>query len=812
MWDRATGIPTQVYGSGIAATGSVASARAAEAHARALLKRHLAWLAPGSKDSDFRPAANHLLRGIRSVTFQQHFGGVPVIGAYVSFAFKKDRLVLFGSRAAPHVRVSLAGARSGDAVYPLVGTTGKISFHLVRASLADSTQPLGRWIVYTDVATKREVARRSLVFQATGQILFDVPDRHPAGTRSDRPAAFAHLTVDGGGATCDVDGNVSWTGASPTTVDLMTDGTYVFVENLSGPQSTASLSLSDGGSVTWSLAADEFGDAQLSAYVHANIAKDAARVLNPGLTWVNQQMLAQVNALGNCNAFSMGDDIYFLRAGMFQGQPCQNPARIADIVMHEVGHSVHTQSVIPGMGDVNPSLSEGLSDYFATTILDDPALGEGFIGVGPLRHLDPVDSEAVWPDDIDTDTHITGLIIAGTLWDLRKALIVDLGAAAGVAHADRLFYSVMQRAPDIPSSYAAVLLEDDDDGNLANGTPNQCTIDGVFFAHGLGGAAGTAGSLVSVDGLTVTLRAPAAQPGCPTISGGELVWRVRSETSTGGTLAMTDSGGDWTADVPLQADNTVVQYQVRATTSAGSQMTFPRNAADPWYELHIGTPAMIYCTGFETDVLSEDWTATGDGGGTDWEVATPRGRADDPSSAFAGTGALGNDLTGDGLYSPNSTDIVVGPVVDVSGYDVVRLQYRRWLNVEDGQYDTGTILVNDSPAWQNLGGPDVPPHLDNEWRFHDVDLTSFATGGSVQVAFELRSDSGIEYGGWTIDELCIVGYGAGPAVDAGSDATIGPDAGGGSGGDGCGCRTSDPASAGLLLMALCLLAIRRRRA
>ena len=59
-------------------------------------------------------------------------------------------------------------------------------------------------------------------------------------------------------------------------------------------------------------------------------------------------------------------------------------------------------------------------------------MGRGFFKNNqPLRHIDPAGSEAVWPDDI-SEIHETGLIIAGALWDTRKALIAEHGDASGI--------------------------------------------------------------------------------------------------------------------------------------------------------------------------------------------------------------------------------------------------------------------------------------------------------------------------------------------------------------------------------------------
>lgn len=809
LWDSATGLPVQVYGAGIPATGAVANAAAAAKHARALVARHIDWLAPGSVAADFRLAANHVLRGVRSVTFQQHYRGTPVIGAYIYVAFKRDRLVLFGSRAAPHVRVAALPART-DAIYARLGANGALRYHPVTVVERSSTRPLDRWIEYTDAVTGKLVARRSLLFSGTGQVLLDVPVRHPGGARENRAAGFASTTVNGTAQTCDVDGNVTWTGGAPASVGTQAAGSYVTVDNLAGGDLAGNFSLDNGGSVVWSAAADEFGDAQLSAYAHVNAAKDAARVLNPGLAWLDQPTLAQVNAMGECNAYSFGDNLYFLRGGMFEGQACENPARVADIVIHEAGHSVHVQSIIPGMGAENAALGEGLADYFAATTLNDPSLGEGFVGTGPLRHLDPAGSEASWPDDVNVDPHLTGLIIAGALWDLRKALIAELGQAPGKALADQLFYAVVQRAADIPSAYAIVLLEDDDDGDLANGTPNKCTIDSAFFAHGLGEGAGAAGVTVATSGRTVQVTAPAPEPGCPMVTGAELVWRVRGDSGAGDRVTMTAVSDGFAGDIPAQADDTVVEYQVHMTTSTGATAELPRNPAAPWFELYVGSPEIIYCTDFETDPTSDGWSSAALRGVDNWQWGTPQGAGGDAPSAYSGTRVVGNDVSADGLYDADSTNRMISPVIDVSGYDVVRLQYRRWLTVEESTWDKATIYVNDTSVWQNVGGDGAPHHLDSQWRFHDVDITSAAAANSVQIAFELLSDTGSEFGGWNLDDVCIVGYAAVEAVDAGTNPAVdaGTDPGGG---DGCGCTSTDPTPAGLGLIAVMLLALRRRR-
>jgi MYXO-CTERM domain-containing protein len=98
---------------------------------------------------------------------------------------------------------------------------------------------------------------------------------------------------------------------------------------------------------------------------------------------------------------------------------------------------------------------------------------------------------------------------------------------------------------------------------------------------------------------------------------------------------------------------------------------------------------------------------------------------------------------------------VVSPMIDLMGHTSnVRLQYRRWLNVEDSSKDKGIILVDGQQRWINTAtGND---HTDREWRFHDVDLSADAADGKVQVTFQLSSDASTNLGGWNVDDFCIV--------------------------------------------------------
>src|SRR5690606_9223846 len=143
-------------------------------------------------------------------------------------------------------------------------------------------------------------------------------------------------------------------------------------------------------------------DAQLSGFVPASLIKAFAKAERaPRMGWPGQQLLVVTNEGGACNADSTGDDLHLFRAST----PCEDTARLADVVYHEFGHSLHAHAIISGAGAFDTHVSEGASDYLAATYTNDPGMGRGFFpgNDSPLRHIDPPDREYRYPDDMDDD-------------------------------------------------------------------------------------------------------------------------------------------------------------------------------------------------------------------------------------------------------------------------------------------------------------------------------------------------------------------------------------------------------------------------
>ena len=719
--DRTTGVVARMWGGAFAAFGAMADARVADQAARDFLAQHRELLAPG--ESDFVVVANRLDGALRTVAFEQRVQGMRVVGGQVHVVFANDRVVLAGSEAVPNVRVARRHA-GGVIVRTPAGD---------RVATESPSRTETRY-----VALDGEVLLRvPRIANAVGTLRFDVPVRHPASTRTLVPAPGARVVVDGQPTTTDVDGRFAWPGAAAAIAEPTPFGASVqIIDEATGALATAQLTAQPDQNVDFART-DEFGDAQLTSFIYASLAKTRAKQMHPTLAWLDTTFVVHVNFNDSCNAQSTGDAIFMFR----KNASCENTGRLADVVLHEFAHSFHTQSIIPGAGAFESSLAEGIADFFAANITGDPGVGRGFsFTEDPVRDLAP---RRVFPTDLGGTPHSNGLIIGGALWDLRSLLIAELGQAAGIAAVEKILVGIFQRASDMPTAYLAAQLADDDNGDLADGTPNGCAIEAAFGHHGLvPGFALTKISPPIATGreIAVTVTTPMSLCRRPRPA------RMSLELHAGGepvTLAMTEAGDVWSVTLPEQPDNTLVRYRVIAEIDDGSQQVFPDNPADPLYQLFLGTAAPIFCERFDADPR---WA--NDGG---WDFGVPFGRAGDAPLPFTGVTLLGNDLQGDGRYNAGTDITITTPAIDASGFDAVHLQFRRWLTTD--RADRARVLANGTEVWSSI---DTVDHVDREWRFVDLAL---APRADLTVAFSLTADTTTELGGWNLDDVCVVGFG-----------------------------------------------------
>ena len=812
--DRDTGVLTAMWGQRVVVPGASADATIAERAARRFLETHLAQLAPGVRSTDFVLVTNQLdPDGKRTVAFAQRWHGLEVVGGQLSMVIMRDAIFVALSQAQAHVAASLEirGAELRRPTASFARATATIGAATIspaervvmlvdgRYEIADravASDGRERWDVAVALdGTPLLVARQAR--DATATLALDVPAQRPTSTRISVPASELAITVDGAPVTTSLTGTFDFAGAGSVITSVA--GPRVNVVSQAGAPASATLPASDGATTTWSAATDELLDAQLAAFAHVSIGKARARIVIPRIAaWIDASLRVSVNEPGGgCNASSASDGLHFFASTA----ACENTARIADVVYHELGHAVHAAAVIAGAGSTgNLSLGEGLADFFAINITDEPTVGRGFAyDDTPVREIDPVGDERVAPEDLVAEPHISGLVIAGALWDLREMLIAAHGRADGIARTETIYAGLLGRAPNIAGTYAAALVADDDDGDLGNGTPNQCELDRAFARHGLAPASVTTTTVSPpvVQGTTISVpvRIPPSsctEPGVVTMQV-EMLREGAAPTLV--ELTRDATGNLWGGTIPAPADSEV-RYRVITTLEDGQIITLPNNRADRYYTLSTRATEVIWCESFATDPM---WPQVQMGSPAPWQVGMPEGLAGDPAAAFSGANVLGIDVLDDGRYAAIGETTITTPPIDVAGYDHVHLQYRRWLTVEDGLYDQASVEVNGQPIWVNAASEaGILDHLDHEWRLIDERLATSDTGPTLTVAWKLASDDSRQLGGWTLDDVCILGEPTGRPPTPEEDA-------------GCCATSRAPRTSSLLGLGVLALVLRRRR-
>ncbi len=338
-----------------------------------------------------------------------------------------------------------------------------------------------------------------------------------------------------------------------------------------------------------------------------------------------------------------------------------------------------------------------------------------------------------------------------TFEDLWFASLPGLGEAYRLVSPDQLCTADDQAVDGCGANnwYSVLLASDDDDGNLANGTPNGCLIWQAFNDHGI---------------------ACGASPACFCKGGGSLadagpdVTICRGEEATLGTFSnqartyLWQPGGERTPQIIVAPDLTT-EYTLTAVDSCGET----RDTV---------TVNVVACDGFEEDFESgsDGWTTSGL-----WHAVTSTSCASPP--AADGTGAMyyGSDETcGVETGSWSSGDMISPPIAITESQNTLSFDFYL------GQAQP-LPLGRAEVATKTESGDWVP-----RWavEINDLDIDGWQTspqisltpdhGSTVQLRFRFetysRDRKSEPYSGWLIDNVKILqgpnpGSGAAPTIN-----------------------------------------------
>jgi hypothetical protein len=281
-------------------------------------------------------------------------------------------------------------------------------------------------------------------------------------------------------------------------------------------------------------------------FYQVNRIKEVGRAWLPSNTWLTQQLTVNVNLNQTCNAYWNGSTLNFFRSG----GGCGNTGEIAAVSLHEYGHGLDSN-------DGNGAATEGgtgeaYGDLTAAIALHSSCIGAGFrtsncSGYGDactsctgVRDIDWAKRVSNTPATVSNFTqvrcsagsgpcgkevHCESYVPSQAVWDFANRDLPNPGSGTAWTVLDRLWYlsrSTSTRSFTCTTGgtftsngctagnwWKTMRAADDDDGNLANGTPHGGALFAAFNRHGIA---------CTTDAGASTTFAGCTPPATPTVT------------------------------------------------------------------------------------------------------------------------------------------------------------------------------------------------------------------------------------------------------------------------------------------------------
>lgn len=630
--------------------------------------------------------------------------------------------------------------------------------------------PLGE-AVTVDARTGQVVALESLVhhFDVFGQVVSNatpgvLPDD---GSNSPQPLPMPYMEVSSSVGTVhtDQDGNFVFPGIDfPLSVTFEYRGLFNETSNGAGPKYSLATTLQPNtpNAVVMNPSPTEYVTSQANAFLNVARVRDYVRDVNPLDATADFVSFTLVNDSGVCNAFASSPaNALFHRSSA----GCTNMA-YSTVVGHELGHLLNSRY---GTGNGFDGMGEGNADMWAMYVYDGPIVGRNHCGPG--CHFRSGNNTVMFCGDFNPgcygQVHEDGKVWMGAGWKIRRNLKQTHGGSLGSQIADNLFVGWMN-AFDQTEIKSIIELQwltlDDDDGNIANGTPNHADIDGAFREQGFPGHDIHIAQFDQVTVLPDTLdpgpfsvSAEVVPLLAPVITSVVLRWREGGGAFQD--VLMGFQGGDVYAGVlPAQSIPAYLEYYFVATDSQGQTESYPFAAPDDLLDFGVGHSVTL---------LDLDFEATGDQG---WVGSAPGDDAtsglwvrDDPVGTLAQPGEdvsvpgtkcwfTGQGMSGAPIGANDVDDgrtTLRSPILDASGVAGLELHYWRWYSNDEGGQASADIfevdVSNDAGAtWHNVEvvGPEGQ-EASGGWFERSESLADLVPAtDSMQVRF-VASDLGV---------------------------------------------------------------------
>lgn len=678
--------------------------------------------------------------------FTQYYSGLPVFTSQLRLGYFHGALNSMEPTLYPDIHVELTPvldeARAGEAAHgampwnPETDTIGEIQLGILPLVWGTETayflayqvhfttsDPPGEWIAYVDARDGDIFWRENTVsyYTITGTVRGDVKPRRADDPYQNMPMDDQKVTADSHTAYTDQDGafEVTVSGNQYYTVTDYDEGHWVRVyDTATGtyPTLTQSAAPYDPAEFYWD---DTNSDSpERSCFHHVNTVHAWLKSIDPDWTGCDQAITCRVNVDCTCNGYWQGGTINFCSAG----SGCNNTGEIADVIFHEYHHWVTYRTYNQSPPSASTGIGEGSSDYCAMTLANDWCMSPSFYSTNPDGCLRSGLNLRQYPaPECGGEEHCVGEITGGAMWKTRRNLVEKHGI--DFVHQVDVFFreALVARPMTVPTLLTALLTANDDNGNLADGTPDYYEICDAWGEHNVDCPAITRYIDFTHTPLTDTENTsnPILVRSVITSVGGAgniLEDSTKVFYSFDGVnyqaAPMTFVGSSTYEGYIQPMASKLVDYYIRSVTDIGIVGTEPIRAPEVnTYRFLIGPVSSVFADDLETD---QGWTIRlPDDDATDglWERIDPGGKQyngewvqpENDHTPGAGTRCFVTDGRG-GYYTNYDVDAgrtsLLSPPLDLSACGDGYIDFYAFL-ATFGPVDDDSLMVYISPDGEN---------------------------------------------------------------------------------------------------------------
>jgi len=597
-WSPQTGLPHRIFGKGIL-VGEPSNEKEAEQICRSFIRKNPEIFSP---ECDFELLHARKVMNTWIVIFREKYNGLPVLTGRADFRIKNGNLIMIGADIHPQLNVSVVPKISAETAkniasqrFPNSSSTSELVVapfdgdKLVWHIYAENDSPAHRYHIFVDANTGDILWWWDNIKTYYGNVTAMV---HPLyEVDSPQSVLMKYLHVE------DEHGDTSLTDESGAYIidEPFVNGTIIFGV-LMGPYADVTPvstvhSICGGGATSENLnihfGEDCAGIDETGGYYHTVLCHSYFKALDPDYTSMDYPVPITVSdTVDPCplNAFWDG---YGIHLGAGGGGYYRNFGLYADVIYHEythgVTHYIYPFDMLP-YSDQPGALDEAFSDFFACAITGEHYIGELglIIGVDWMRNLD---NDLKYPDDWAGEVHDDSRIISAAWWEIREAVSPHTWGDSLV------HFTRFTLANNFNDFALEMLILDDNDGNLDNGTPNDDEIIEAYLRHGIGdfGVKISHTPHKDTENTIEPYRIRAELNAFTAIRWTQIFYSTDAESFYTIEMMETDTDNVWEGFIPAQPLGTKVYYYLWAEDWRGFADTLPIGAPESLFMFHVTT-------------------------------------------------------------------------------------------------------------------------------------------------------------------------------------------------------------------------------